>query len=166
MPRDQHDPARDGAPVLSADPRVLDRYRQLQQRLRRIFAPFTRAVCPGCPTPCCRRPAAVTPLDVTLAEELGYRLPAGPEAAGDWVAVHLGLIPVPTLATEGEPCAFLGRRGCTFPPDLMPIGCVAFLCPYMEKWYSPEQLAELKADVGELQEAYMALQAELLARAP
>ena len=108
----------------------------------------------------------MTPLDVTLAEELGYRLPAGPEAAGDWVAVHLGLIPVPTLATEGEPCAFLGRRGCTFPPDLMPIGCVAFVCPYMEKWYSPEQLAELKADVGELQEAYMALQAELLARAP
>jgi len=139
------------------------RYRRLQQRLRRQFAPFTRAVCPGCPTPCCRRPAAVTPLDVTLAEELGYRLPAGTEAAGEAVAVSLGLIPVPTLTSAGEACAFLGRRGCTFPADLMPCGCVAFLCPYMESWYSSEQLSELQVGVEELKAAYAALRRELLA---
>jgi hypothetical protein len=160
VPRDQHDPSRDGAALLSGDP--LERYRRLPQGLRRRFAPFTRAVCPGCPTPCCRRPAAVTPFDVTLAEELDYRLPAGPEAAGEAIAVALGLIPVPTLASEGEPCAFLGRRGCTFPADLMPFGCVAFLCPYMKEWYSGEQFVELQAGVDELKAAYVALQAALL----
>ena len=143
----------------------MERYRKVQQRLRRQFAPFTRAVCPGCPTPCCRRPAAVSLLDVTLAEELGYPLPAGPEAAGEAVAVALGMIPVPTLDSAGEPCAFLGRRGCTFPADLRPFGCVAFLCPYMENWYSSEQLAALRAAVAELTAAHAALQAELLAGA-
>jgi hypothetical protein len=163
VPRDQHDPAGDGTAVLNSDP--LERYRRLQQALRRRFAPFTRAVCPGCPTPCCRRPAAVTPFDVTLAEELGYRLPAGVEASADAVAVSLGLIPVPILTSAGEPCAFLGSRGCTFPADLMPAGCVAFLCPYMPNWYSGEQLAELQAGVAELKDAYAALQAALLAGA-
>lgn len=100
---------------------------------------------------------------MALAEELGYQLPAGPEAAGEAVAVALGLIPVPTLSSEGEPCAFLGRRSCSFPDDLMPCGCVAFLCPYMEQWYASDQLAELRAEVDELKAAYAALRGELLA---
>jgi len=74
MPRDQHDPALDGAPVLSdGDP--LRGYRRVQGKLRRRFEPFTREVCPSCPTPCCRKPAAVAAFDVVLAEELGYVLP-------------------------------------------------------------------------------------------
>jgi hypothetical protein len=161
VPRDQHDPADDGAAVLRNE-EPLARYRRLQRRLRRRFAAFTRAVCPGCPTPCCRRPAAVTPLDVTLAEELGYRLPAGVEAAGESVAVQLGLIPVPVLSSSGEPCAFLGRHGCQFPSDLMPIGCVAFICPYMEQWYTSRQLAGLRAMVDELKDAHDRLRAALL----
>jgi hypothetical protein len=161
VPRDQHDPARDGADVLSeANP--LPRYRRLQRRLRRRFEPFTRAVCPGCPTPCCRQPAAVTPLDVTLAEGLGYSLPAGVEAAADCVEVHLGLIPVPVLASEGAACAFLGSDGCQFPPDLMPIGCVTFLCPYMETWYSPTQLAGLRRAIDELIQVHTQLRTALL----
>jgi hypothetical protein len=104
----------------------------------------------------------VTPFDVALAEELDHRLPASPEAAAESVAVHLGLIPVPTLAADGEPCAFLTSRGCSFPPDLMPCGCVAYLCPYMEEWYSEGQLAELRTLVDALKEAYTALRAELL----
>ena len=165
MPGDQHDSPRDGADVLNeTDP--LDRYRRGQRRLRRAFAPFTREVCPDCPTPCCRRPAAVTPFDVVLAEELGHRLPAGTEAAGEAVAAGLGLIPIPVLASEGEPCAFLGARGCPFPPDLMPFGCVAFICPYMERWYSPEALADLRAGVAELEEAHTSLRAALHAESP
>jgi hypothetical protein len=130
--------------------------------MRRQFAAFTREVCPACPTPCCRRPAAVTPFDVVLAEELGHRLPAGPDAAGEAVAARLGLIPIPTLTSEGEPCAFLASGGCSFPPDLMPAGCVTFLCPYMDGWYSAEQLAGLRTAAAELEAAYLALRAALL----
>jgi hypothetical protein len=107
----------------------------------------------------------VTVFDVVLAEELGHRLPYGPEAAAEAVDVHLGLIAVPTLASAGEPCKFLGSTGCTFPPDAMPCGCVAFLCPYMKDWYSPAQLAELERLVAALKETYAALQAELLSEA-
>ncbi len=161
MPGDQHDPSRDGAALL-AGKSPLDRYRRLQRRLRHRFKPFTRSVCPTCPTPCCRRPAAVTLLDVTLVEELGYQLPAGPEAASESVAVHLGLVPVPTLASEGEPCAFLASGGCSFLADSMPCGCVAFICTYMERWYSPAQLAELEGLIAALRDTYAALRAELL----
>jgi hypothetical protein len=160
VPRDQHDPPVDGANVLR---RVspLDRYRSAQRRLRGQFEPFTRSVCPTCPTPCCRRPAAVTPFDVVLAEELGYPLPAGTDAAGESLDARLGLIAIPTLSSEGEPCTFLARHGCTFPPDLMPCGCVAFICPYMVEWYPPDQLSALKRDVARLLEAHAALRAAL-----
>jgi Fe-S-cluster containining protein len=161
VPRDQYDPADDGAAVLITE-NPLDRYRRLQRQLRDQFVPFTRAVCPSCPTPCCRRPAAVTALDITLAEELGYQLPAGVEAATEAVSIHLGLIPVPTLSSEGEPCVFLASGGCQFPPDLMPIGCVSFLCPYMTEWYSPEQMGALRAEIQELKEAHAELRAALL----
>jgi hypothetical protein len=161
VPRDQHDPPVDGAAVLTQD-NPLTRYRAAQARLRRQFAPFTRAVCPGCPTPCCRRPAAVTPFDVALAEELGYPLPAGAEAANDAIAVRLGLIPVPTLSSDGPPCAFLGPSGCSFPPDLMPFGCVAFLCSYMEDWYTPDQMAALRAAIADLDHAHRELRDVLL----
>ena len=161
MSRDQHDSASHDADALTEES-SLERYRRLQRRLRRRFEPFTREVCPGCPTPCCRRPAAVTPLDVTLAEGLGYRLPAGIEATGDTVAVQLGLIPVPVLASDGDPCAFLGRHGCQFPEDLMPVGCVSFLCPYMEDWYPPHQLVRLRGAVEELRTVYDQLRTALL----
>jgi len=84
------------------------------------------------------------------------------EAAGEAVAAQLGLIPLPTLSSEGEPCAFLAPDGCRFPPDLMPIGCVTFLCPYMEEWYSPEQMTELRAETKALKHAHAQLQAALL----
>jgi hypothetical protein len=156
VPRDQHDPPGQDADALKGlDP--LTRYRRAQARLRRLFAPFTRSECPRCPTPCCRRPVAVTPFDVVLAEELGYRLPAGVEAANDNLDVQLGLIPVPTLASEGARCDFLGPRGCSFPLDLVPFGCAAYICPYMEAWYPPEQLAELRSAVAELRVAHSVL---------
>jgi hypothetical protein len=84
------------------------------------------------------------------------------EAAGESVSVQLGLIPVPTLSSEGEPCAFLAPDGCRFPPDLMPIGCVSFLCPYMEEWYSPQQMGEMRAEVEAVQSAHAQLLAALL----
>jgi hypothetical protein len=160
VPRDQHDPPVDGADVLIGDD-PLTRYRRAQARLRQLFAPFTRTECPRCPTPCCRRPVAVTPFDVVLAEELGHRLPAGVEAAGDNLEVQLGLIPVPTLASDGPPCDFLGPHGCSFPPDLVPFGCAAYICPYMEAWYTPDQLAELRSGVDELKQAHAELHAVL-----
>jgi hypothetical protein len=161
VPRDQLD-SPVGRAVVLIEENPLARYRRLQRRLRQAFEPFTRTVCPACPTPCCRRPAAVSPFDVVLAEELDYRLPAGTEAAHDAVAAHLGLIPIPTLAAEGEPCAFLGTGGCSFPPDLMPFGCVAFVCHFMEEWYPAEKLTEIRAAIAELETAYRTLRAALV----
>jgi hypothetical protein len=103
----------------------------------------------------------VTPFDVVLAEELGYPLPASTEAAGESLDARLGLIPIPTLDAAGEPCAFLAPHGCSFPDDLMPCGCVTFICPYMEEWFSPGRLAALRADVARLEEAHATLRAVL-----
>lgn len=56
----------------------LESYRRTQRELRRQFETFTRANCPTCPTPCCRRPARIAPTDILLAEATGWRtnLPA------------------------------------------------------------------------------------------
>jgi hypothetical protein len=99
---------------------------------------------------------------VTLAEELGYQLPVGVEAAGELFDVHLGVVPVPTLSSAGELCSFLGANGCMFPPDVMPVGCVSFLCPYMREWYSAEELGELRSGVDELHAAHRQLRSALL----
>jgi len=45
----------------------------------------------------------------------------------------------------------------------MPFGCVAFICPYMESWFTSAQLAALREDVAQLQQAYRALRTALLA---
>jgi hypothetical protein len=63
----------------------LESYRHTQRELRRHFEAFTRANCPTCPTPCCRRPARILPTDILLAEATGWRaqLPAAASAPGD-----------------------------------------------------------------------------------
>ena len=52
----------------------LTRYRRAQQRARRLFDPFTAAHCPGCRTPCCRKPARIRPVDIVLVAEYGHPL--------------------------------------------------------------------------------------------
>ena len=45
-------------------------YRAAQHRLRGLFAEFTASHCPTCPTPCCRQPTWVRPVDVILVEDI------------------------------------------------------------------------------------------------
>ena len=97
----------------------LTRYRRAQRETRRLFDPFTREHCPTCPTPCCRKPARIRPVDLILVEELGYRVPGG--AAERLVDSSLSGYTAP-CEDAGAPCDYLGADGCSFPADLRPFG--------------------------------------------
>ncbi|MDE2126964.1 MAG: hypothetical protein KGJ62_10275 [Armatimonadetes bacterium] len=115
-------------------PNPLLEYRKTQRKLREIFDPFTASHCAACPTPCCRQPARIAPTDILLAEAAGWRPPnhgstdAASAAAGEAAAA---LTAAGDPEGEGEPCRFLGERGCSFPHDLRPFGCTTFICRYM-----------------------------------
>lgn len=128
------------------------RYRRAQRRLRALFNPFTRAHCPTCATPCCRKPARIQPVDLILVEELGHSLP--PVSV-----VHdvLDATLAPDLPPTGEPCDFLTATGCAFPADLRPFGCTAFICEPMRRLLDPDSLARVEAAVSELEAAHQVL---------
>lgn len=141
------------------DVNPLQRYRDAQRKVRRLFTPFTAAHCPTCATPCCRKPTWVRPFDVILVEELGYRLPA-PDA-GRPAGNLLDLLVEGEAVEDGAACDFLQAGGCAFPPDLRPYGCAAFICGPMRGTLPPEELARVEAAVEELRQAYEALVAVL-----
>jgi hypothetical protein len=132
----------------------LSRYRSAQRAARALFAPFTAAHCPTCPTPCCVRPARVRPVDVVLVEEMGYRLPPAP----------LGeLVEAPLAGSEGPPapCGYLGPAGCCFPSDLRPFGCAMFICEPMQRELSADELAAIRTALRRLDVAHADLMAAL-----
>jgi len=146
-------------PDLPCSVSPIDRYRRAQRRVRRLFAPFTAANCPTCATPCCSKPTWVRPVDLILVEELGFGRPATPAQSP---AVRL----LDTLAgaqssDSGEPCDFLGARGCTFPADLRPFGCAAAICEPMRRLLPPAELARLERAVEGLTAAHTELMALL-----
>ena len=130
----------------------LQRYRRAQRRARTLFEPFTSVHCEGCPTPCCRKPARIRPVDIVLVEELGFQLPQR-----DVVAPILRAAADLETEDAGTPCDFLGERGCLFPSDLRPFGCTAFICDPMRRLLPAEELARVEAAVAELTEAHSAL---------
>lgn len=137
-------------------------YRRHQRRVRRLFEPFTRTHCPTCATPCCRKPSWVRPTDVVLVEELGYSLPAADRpAAEDTATPLLQLAAGEEPGNAGDPCDFLGPRGCAFPADLRPFGCAAFICEPMRAELSPEELAAVERAVHDLEAAHSRLMAQL-----
>lgn len=141
----------------------LRRYRQAQLHVRELFAPFTRAHCPSCATPCCTKPTWVRPTDIILVEELGYRIeasgrPVAPGAALAMVDLVLGDEP----PDAGAPCDFLAAgRGCTFPADLRPLGCAAYICRPMRAALSAAEMAPVESAVAELERAHQLLMAAL-----
>jgi hypothetical protein len=150
----------------------LEAYRRTQRELRRHFEAFTRENCPTCPTPCCRRPARIAPTDILLAEATGWRAhvtavqPSTPEASEDppdsvvEAAGNLAeaLCEDDAIAEEeGQPCEFLGAQGCTFPTDLRPYGCTAYLCKYMYERLDRKTLTRVKRLVRELDERHTIL---------
>jgi hypothetical protein len=161
----------------------LETYRRTQRELRHQFETFTRANCPSCPTPCCRRPARILPTDILLAETTGWRarvvttdkiveIPthtseSAPlvETAQDIVSELAGrtveaLYDPPESGeaeANGSPCEFLGKQGCTFPRDLRPFGCTTFICRYMYARLDRKTLSRIKRLVRELEERHLLL---------
>ncbi|HZO89974.1 MAG TPA: hypothetical protein VFB38_16710 [Chthonomonadaceae bacterium] len=150
----------------------LEAYRRTQRELRRHFEAFTRENCPTCPTPCCVRPARILPTDILLAEATGWKAliaaPPGaaePDSAPDIVAEVAGRMAealgkppesaeADTVHACGQPCEFLGEHGCTFPPDLRPFGCTAYICRYMYAKLDRQSLSRIKRLVRELEEKH------------
>ena len=128
-------------------PNSLDSYRRAQRELRRVFDAFTRDNCAACPTPCCRQPARILPTDIKLAEASGWRAAVTREAAARQMEDP----------AVGEPCAFLGAGGCTFPGDLRPFGCTAYVCRFMYERLDKKELARVRRLVRELEEHHTAL---------
>jgi hypothetical protein len=141
----------------------LHAYRRAQRQVRALFEPFTRVHCPGCATPCCRKPTWVRPTDLILVQELGYALPV---ASASPVDAARGIMDHSLAGAEdgaGAPCDFLTPTGCPFPADLRPFGCAAFICDPMRASLPPAELAEVEAAVRTLERAHTALMAALYA---
>lgn len=141
----------------------LQSYRRVQRELRRHFESFTRQNCPACPTPCCRRPARILPTDILLAESTGWRdslprdasVPAGDmatEIAGRMADAMYNPPESAEASPDAPPCEYLGDRGCTFPADLRPFGCTAYICRYMLASMDRSTLNKIKRLVRELEE--------------
>ncbi|HSV73956.1 MAG TPA: hypothetical protein VLH79_09370 [Chthonomonadales bacterium] len=140
----------------------LAEYRRAQREVRRAFDPFTRRFCSACVTPCCVRPARVQPADILLAASAGWRPPDGIDAAVARAAE--GWMEALLPAGEGsapEPCEYLGPGGCTFPDDLRPFGCTAYLCPIMHAELDRPALDRLRRLVRRLEAAHGDLMARL-----
>jgi len=140
----------------------LTAYRRTQRELRRHYDGFTRENCAACPTPCCRQPARILPTDILLAEAVGWKdrvRAAGESNASDMVSEIAGRVAVslhdPPETAEAEPdslpCEYLGATGCTFPTDLRPFGCTAYICRYMYARLDRPTLTRIKRLVRELE---------------
>ncbi len=138
----------------------LEEYRRAQRAVRKEFDSFTRAHCPTCPSPCCVRPARIAPTDILLAEAAGWRARLQtPQAdlAAQTAASQLDALTGEVHADEGLPCEHLGPGGCTFPPDLRPFGCTAYICPIMYERLDRKALGRIKRLVRELERRHETL---------
>lgn len=153
-----------------AGPNPLSEYRRLQREIRAIFDPFTARHCATCATPCCIRPTRVTPVDVALAVGLGHTFPhlngSDPYApAADYAGNRLSL---PMLPTETDnkidaavPCEYLHEYRCTFPDDLRPYGCTAYICGPMYAHLPGDTLRRLRRLIRQLDDAHVSLLRDL-----
>ncbi len=142
-------------------PNPLSEYRRLQREIRAVFDPFTAKHCPTCATPCCIKPTRVTPVDVALAVGLGHTFPhlngADPYAPSvSYAGSRLALPMLPS--SDGdlplEPCDYLHKGRCTFPDDLRPYGCTAFLCGPMYAHLPDETIRRLRRLIRQLEDAH------------
>ncbi len=161
----------------------LEAYRRSQRELRRQFETFTRANCPTCPTPCCRRPARIAPTDILLAEATGWRSNL-PDAATPNKNTNVTLNSTDVILTtdmvaataarymdelsagdsdaaeepaDDLPCEYLGGNGCTFPTDLRPFGCTAYICKHMYARLDRPTLTRIKRLVRDLEDKHTIL---------
>ena len=145
-----------------AGPKPLTEYRRLQREIRQIFDPFTAKHCASCATPCCIKPTKVTPVDVALAVGLGHEFPhlngADPYAPSvSYAGSRLSLPMLNSGAAVQEPCEYLHRGRCTFPDDLRPFGCTAYICGPMYAHLPDDTLRRLRRLSRQLEDAHTAV---------
>ena len=145
-----------------AGPKPLGEYRRLQREIRAIFDPFTAKHCASCLTPCCIKPTKVTPVDVALAVGLGHEFPhldgTDPYAPSvSYAGSRLALPMLPPSASVQEPCEYLEKGRCTFPDDLRPFGCTAYLCGPMYAHLPDDTLRRLRRLIRQLEDAHTAV---------
>ena len=143
-------------------PRPLPEYRRVQREIRAIFDPFTAKHCAGCVTPCCIKPTKVTPMDVALAVSLGHEFPhlngADPYAPSvSYAGSRLALPVLNADTTVLEPCEYLDTGRCTFPDDLRPFGCTAYVCGPMYAHLPDDTLRRLRRLIRQLEDAHTAV---------
>lgn len=143
----------------------LEAYRSTQRELRAQFEAFTRKHCPTCTTPCCRQPARIAMTDIRFAERTGWRTQIPLAMEGQDPNTPLG---EETLSRRNRredvdesalrpPCQFLAEQGCTFPADLRPFGCTAYICRPMYAYLDRATLTRIKRLVRELEERHAML---------
>ncbi len=149
-----------------AGPNPLSEYRRLQREIRQVFDPFTARHCPTCLTPCCIKPTRVTPVDVALAVGLGHTFPhlEGGDAyapavsyAGSRLSAPIALPMLSGEAAPLQPCDYLDKGRCTFPDDLRPYGCTAYLCGPMYAHLPDETIRRLRRLIRQLEDAHTSL---------
>jgi hypothetical protein len=134
-------------------PHPLQDYRRIQLEVRREFDAFTKVHCPTCPSPCCVKPARITPTDILLAEAHGWKSRVAN-------AVHSAIEGQSAALTSNvedlprETCEHLGPKGCSFPADLRPFGCTTYICPIMHERLDRKKLGRIKRKVKELTQAH------------
>ena len=136
----------------------IESYRKTQRELRREFESFTRTHCPNCPTPCCVKPARLELVDIRIAERTGWKstIPANGSDSDEVIIDPPGPIAVDDETGDlvREPCGFLKPTGCSFPADLMPFGCTAYICKYMHEDMNRAQLNKIKRLVRQMEDQY------------
>jgi len=136
----------------------LEEYRRAQRALRKDFDAFTSVHCATCPSPCCVRPARIAPTDILLAEGIGWRARVDSTLSGDAVEQAAGRAALALGGTfedqPNPPCEYLGSTGCTFPKDLRPFGCTAYICPIMHERLDRKTLGRMKRLARALSEAH------------
>lgn len=143
----------------------LEEYRRAQRAIRKDFDAFTAVHCPTCPTPCCVRPARIAPTDIMLAEATGWKARVQSFEQRDLVqeAASQAALALSSAfeQVENPPCEHLGERGCTFPKDLRPFGCTAYICPIMHRELDKKTLGRMKRLAKELTAAHDELMATI-----
>lgn len=129
-------------------------YRRAHRALRREFDAFTRANCATCPTPCCRKPARVGPADVLIAQASGWKAQLDSDADPVVAAADQALDALLGDDAEAPPCDFLGAKGCTFPDDLRPYGCTAWVCRYMYEQLDRRAVTRVRRLLRDLERAH------------
>lgn len=144
-----------------AGPKPLAEYRRLQREIRQIFDPFTAKHCASCLTPCCIKPTKVTPVDVALAVGLGHEFPhlSGADPYAPSVSYAGSRLSLPMLGEPAvrEACEYLNKGRCTFPEDLRPFGCTAYLCGPMYAHLPDDVLRRLRRLIRQLEDAHTAV---------